>query len=45
MVAGLAACMLTRRCANRAFAKYGRGIVTTRMVEEITAAFSDLFEN
>ncbi|KAL5960763.1 ATP-dependent S NAD P H-hydrate dehydratase [Taenia solium] len=38
MIAGFAACMLTRRCAERAFSKYGRGTVTTRMIDEIATA-------
>ncbi|KAL5108159.1 ATP-dependent S NAD P H-hydrate dehydratase [Taenia crassiceps] len=43
MIAGLAACILTRRCAERAFSKYGRGTLTTRMIDEIATAFDELF--
>ncbi|CDS37108.1 carbohydrate kinase domain containing protein [Echinococcus multilocularis] len=43
MVAGLAACMLARRCAGRAFSKYGRSTVTTKMIDEIATAFDELF--
>ncbi|VUZ54699.1 unnamed protein product [Hymenolepis diminuta] len=43
MLAATAACMLTRLCAKRAFEKYGRCTMTTRMIEEIGSAFDELF--
>lgn len=43
MLAAVAACMLTRRCAKLAFAKYGRCTMTTRMIDEIGSAFDELF--
>nr|CDS29178.1 serine:threonine protein kinase RIO1 [Hymenolepis microstoma] len=43
MLAATAACMLTRRCAKRAFEKYGRCTMTNKMIEEIGPAFDELF--
>ncbi|KAF5275964.1 hypothetical protein FQA39_LY00760 [Lamprigera yunnana] len=44
----LAACfggsLLTKECNARAFAKYGRAMLTSDMIVEISKAFKDLFE-
>ncbi|VDD76697.1 unnamed protein product [Mesocestoides corti] len=43
MAASLAACLLTRRCANLAFSKHRRSTVTMKLIEEIQPAFEQLF--
>ncbi|RWS31144.1 ATP-dependent (S)-NAD(P)H-hydrate dehydratase-like protein [Leptotrombidium deliense] len=43
VIAGLAACMLTRRCNRLAFAKLGRHMTTSDMIKEIKEAFTRLF--
>ena len=43
LVAGLGACMLTRRCARLAFSKFGRTTTTTNLISEIKNAFSSLY--
>ncbi|CAH8532822.1 unnamed protein product [Schistosoma mattheei] len=41
--AAFAACSLTRRCSQLAYAKYGRSMITTQMLPEIHNAFEQLF--
>lgn len=43
IVAALGACMLTRRCARLAFAKFSRSTTTTELISEIKNAFTGLF--
>ncbi|VDL96337.1 unnamed protein product [Schistocephalus solidus] len=43
VAAGLAACVLTRRCANLAFQKFRRSTVTLKLIDEIQTAFEQLF--
>ncbi|XP_023014234.2 NAD(P)HX dehydratase isoform X1 [Leptinotarsa decemlineata] len=43
-VACYAAAKLTRECNARAFAKFGRSMTTTDMIEEIHGVFADYFE-
>jgi ATP-dependent NAD(P)H-hydrate dehydratase len=43
IVAGLGACMLTRRCARLAFQKYSRSTTTSDIIKEIKNAFSSLY--
>lgn len=44
MIACYAACKLVRECNSRAFAKYGRGMVCSDMIEQIPEVFKDNFE-
>lgn len=39
-----AASFLTRKCNERAFARHGRGMLTTDMIVELTAVFREYFE-
>uniref|UniRef100_A0A6P7GC00 ATP-dependent (S)-NAD(P)H-hydrate dehydratase n=1 Tax=Diabrotica virgifera virgifera TaxID=50390 RepID=A0A6P7GC00_DIAVI len=43
-VACFAAATLTRKCNERAFAKYGRSMTTTNMIAEIHSVFDEYFE-
>jgi len=43
LVAALGACMLTRRCARLAFAKFGRSTTTSDLIHEIKNSFSSLY--
>nr|VZI26089.1 unnamed protein product [Spirometra erinaceieuropaei] len=43
VAAGLAACVLTRRCANLAYQKFRRSTVTLKIIDEIQTAFEQLF--
>jgi len=43
LAGGYCAARLTRRCANRAFARLGRATLTTALIEEIGPAFEELF--
>ncbi|KAF2893859.1 hypothetical protein ILUMI_12315 [Ignelater luminosus] len=44
MIACYAACKLTRKCNERAFAKKGRAMVCSDMIEEISGVFKEKFE-
>ncbi|XP_071486114.1 ATP-dependent (S)-NAD(P)H-hydrate dehydratase-like [Diadema antillarum] len=44
LCAAYGACLLTKRCAMRAFHKMGRGMTTTEMLPEIQPVFADLYE-
>ncbi|KAL7064858.1 hypothetical protein AAHC03_05411 [Spirometra sp. Aus1] len=43
VAAGLAACVLTRRCASLAYQKFRRSTVTLKIIDEIQTAFEQLF--
>ncbi|HEY6436998.1 MAG TPA: NAD(P)H-hydrate dehydratase, partial [Ignavibacteriaceae bacterium] len=43
IVAGLGACILTRRCARLAFQKYARSTITSDIIKEMKNAFSSLY--
>ena len=43
LVAALGSCMLTRRCARLAFAKFGRSTTTSDLIHEIKSSFSSLY--
>ncbi|XP_002128923.2 ATP-dependent (S)-NAD(P)H-hydrate dehydratase isoform X1 [Ciona intestinalis] len=45
LLAGYAACFLTKRCANQAFQKHGRSTTTTDLISEINSVFANNFEN
>uniref|UniRef100_H2YYE3 ATP-dependent (S)-NAD(P)H-hydrate dehydratase n=1 Tax=Ciona savignyi TaxID=51511 RepID=H2YYE3_CIOSA len=44
LLAGYAACLLTKRCAAQAYRKSGRSTTTTDLVAEINSVFSNTFE-
>ncbi|XP_044729792.1 ATP-dependent (S)-NAD(P)H-hydrate dehydratase [Chrysoperla carnea] len=44
MIAAYGACRLTRECNAKAFAKLGRSMTTTDMIQEISVAFREVFE-
>ncbi|XP_071499368.1 ATP-dependent (S)-NAD(P)H-hydrate dehydratase-like [Diadema antillarum] len=44
LCAAYGACLLTKRCAMRAFHKMGRGMTTTEMLPEIQPVFAALYE-
>lgn len=39
MLASWAGCSVTRDCSHRGFAKYGRALLTSQILEEIGPAF------
>jgi len=44
-VAAVSACFLLRRASNAAFEKYGRGMLTSHILEELAPAFREAFES
>ncbi|CAD7080409.1 unnamed protein product [Hermetia illucens] len=44
LVASYAASFLVKECNSRAFAKYGRGLTASDMIQEITGVFQDYYE-
>ena len=45
VLAGWAACRLTRACAAQAFSQRGRATTTTDLVEQVGPAFQRLYES
>ncbi|CAO3685760.1 unnamed protein product [Umbelopsis ramanniana] len=44
LLAAWAGCRVVRECAKRAFAKHGRAVLTSHLLEEIGPSYANLFE-